>query len=316
MQLPPAVSKFSLFFAFCTLILIAVLKVPAAAANQLTFNPTGLRFGEVVVGRTETLAATMTNNGSSSITVSTMSVNATGYTVNRLALPLTLAPGQTANFTVTFSPAATGTDSGDVAFNGNIAYLKVRGSGVPGNSLTANPPSVGFGNVQTGSSGTALVTLTNAKNTSITISQEVTTGSGFAVNGLALPVTLAAGHSFTFGIAFSPSSTGPVSGQFEALNSGNAVLIGIPLTGTGVLPQQHSVSLLWNASTSEVAGYNVYRHSTSSGPYSKINSTLDTSTTYTDSTVASGQTYYYVTTAVNSSGQESLYSNQAEAVIP
>jgi fibronectin type 3 domain-containing protein len=37
------------------------------------------------------------------------------------------------------------------------------------------------------------------------------------------------------------------------------------------------------------------------GPYSKINLVLDASTLYTDTTVADGTTYYYVTTSVDSS---------------
>jgi len=54
----------------------------------------------------------------------------------------------------------------------------------------------------------------------------------------------------------------------------------------------------------------------SGGPYSKINSALEASNAYTDNTVAAGQTYYYVATAVDGSGNESGYSNQAQAVIP
>jgi TolB protein len=37
---------------------------------------------------------------------------------------------------------------------------------------------------------------------------------------------------------------------------------------------------------------------------------------YTDSSVQNGTTYYYVTTAVDSSGNESTYSNEASANIP
>jgi len=40
------------------------------------------------------------------------------------------------------------------------------------------------------------------------------------------------------------------------------------------------------------------------------------STTYTDSTVQAGVTYFYVVTAVDSSGNESVYSNQASATVP
>lgn len=78
-----------------------------------------------------------------------------------------------------------------------------------------------------------------------------------------------------------------------------------------------SVKLSWNASTSQnVVGYNVYRGTSSNGPYTQLNSSLDANTEYTDSTVRAGQTYYYVTTAVNSQGDESAYSNQSQATIP
>jgi fibronectin type 3 domain-containing protein len=87
------------------------------------------------------------------------------------------------------------------------------------------------------------------------------------------------------------------------------------MTGTGTAQTQHTVDLSWNTSASAV-GYNIYRGTVSGGPYAIINSSLDATTTYTDSTVVSGQTYYYVTTAVNSDSQESGYSNQAQAIIP
>ena len=62
--------------------------------------------------------------------------------------------------------------------------------------------------------------------------------------------------------------------------------------------------------------YNVYRGTTSGGPYTMINTSPDDTTSYADSTVVSGETYYYVTTAVNASGEVSGYSNQTEAVVP
>jgi len=76
------------------------------------------------------------------------------------------------------------------------------------------------------------------------------------------------------------------------------------------------VTLSWTASTSTVSGYNVYRSTTSGSGYARINSGVVGSVTYSDTTVQNGSTYYYVTTAVDSSGDESSYSNQATAVIP
>jgi hypothetical protein len=79
----------------------------------------------------------------------------------------------------------------------------------------------------------------------------------------------------------------------------------------------HSVALSWTASTSpNVTGYNVYRSTVSGGPYTLVNSALIVGTSYTDTTVLAGQTYYYVATAMDSSNNESAYSNQAQAVVP
>ena len=78
----------------------------------------------------------------------------------------------------------------------------------------------------------------------------------------------------------------------------------------------HSVDLSWSPSTSAVVGYNIYRSGIADGPYAKINAALNATTSYTDNTVQAGLTYYYVTTAVDGSGIESAYSNQAQAVVP
>jgi TolB protein len=47
-----------------------------------------------------------------------------------------------------------------------------------------------------------------------------------------------------------------------------------------------------------------------------MNSGLDSTTSYTDNAVQAGQTYYYVVTAIDGSGNESAYSTEASATIP
>lgn len=79
----------------------------------------------------------------------------------------------------------------------------------------------------------------------------------------------------------------------------------------------HTVALTWVASTStDVTGYNIYRSSAASGPFTKLNSTLIAGTSFSDTAVTSGQTYYYVATTVDVNNLESGYSNVAQAVIP
>jgi hypothetical protein len=110
------------------------------------------------------------------------------------------------------------------------------------------------------------------------------------------------------GYSFSPS-TASVS------VSGGSVT-GVNFTGsTAPPPVQHSVTLNWTASTStNIVGYKVYRSTVSGGPYDQVDSMAGT--TCVDNTVGSGQTYYYVATAVDSSGAESGYSNEAVAAVP
>jgi len=92
----------------------------------------------------------------------------------------------------------------------------------------------------------------------------------------------------------------------------NAAMGGTCVTGAGVVV--HYVTLGWVASTTPSVTYNVYR-TTTSGSYSPtpIASALGL-TTYTDTTVLPGATYYYVVTAV-SGGVESGHSNETSATI-
>jgi fibronectin type 3 domain-containing protein len=76
------------------------------------------------------------------------------------------------------------------------------------------------------------------------------------------------------------------------------------------------VALNWGASSSSVAGYNVYRSTVSGSAYAKMNGSAVGGVNYADSSVQSGHTYYYVATAVDGSGNESVYSNEVAAIVP
>ena len=112
------------------------------------------------------------------------------------------------------------------------------------------------------------------------------------------------------GYTFSPTTTS------VTINGASAT--GVNFTGTPVATSiQHSVVLSWSPSTStNLKGYNVYRADTAGGAFTKMTASPIGATAYTDSTVASGRTYYYVSTAVDNNNVESGYSNQATAVVP
>ncbi len=138
------------------------------------------------------------------------------------------------------------------------------------------------------------------------------TGAGFSISRLSLPQTLTAGQGTSFSVTFAPTASGSSPGNVSIVSSATNSPTNEPLSGTGI----HAVNLSWDASSSQVAGYNIYRGSVSGGPYSEQNSSLVTQTAYADATVQAGQTYYYVTTAVDSGGNQSSYSNEVQAIVP
>jgi hypothetical protein len=172
-----------------------------------------------------------------------------------------------------------------------------------------------FGTIVVGTSQSQTGTL-SASGSSVTVSSGTSNGSEFILGGMTLPLTIAAGQSVPFSVTFSPQTSGTASANVSFASNASISSITEAVTGTGASAIQHNVDLSWNPSTSAVVGYNIYRATASGGPYTKINSFLDAAGSYTDVSVQSGQNYFYVATAVDSSGVESGYSNEVSAVVP
>jgi fibronectin type 3 domain-containing protein len=183
-------------------------------------------------------------------------------------------------------------------------------------TLAVSPSALSFGNVAVGGSSSLTGTL-SATNADVVVSSAAWNGSGYSVSGITFPATVAAGKSTTYSVTFTPPAAGSSPGSISFASNASDASLTQSFTGDGTQSSgSHSVALSWNPSSSSVIGYNVYRGTQSGGPYSKLNSLLLSGTTYSDGNVQSGTTYYYVSTAVNSSNVESSYSNQATAAIP
>ncbi|MBZ5600621.1 MAG: choice-of-anchor D domain-containing protein [Acidobacteriia bacterium] len=287
--------------------------------GTLSANPSTLSFGNVQVGTNKTLSETLTNTGGSNVTISQATASGTGFSISGLTPPITLTPGQSFTFSAIFAPTTASSANGSItvvsdASNPNLT-ISMSGTGTAPGQLSVTPTSLSFGDVVVGGNSSQSGTL-NATGASVTVSSVSISSPAFSVSGLSFPFTITAGGSANFTVTFAPSATGPASGTVSfTSNASNSPTVQ-SVTGNGTSAPQHSVDLSWNASTSVVDGYNIYRSTTSGGTYSKLNSTLNPGTAYTDSTVQAGKTYYYVTTAVDSSGGESIFSNEVQAIIP
>src|SRR5690349_3582841 len=85
--------------------------VTTPAPGTLTANPTSLNFGSVTVGKTQSLSGSIANTGKSNVTVSNIAISASAFTLSGIAAPFTIKPGQTAAFTMKFTPMSAGSDT-------------------------------------------------------------------------------------------------------------------------------------------------------------------------------------------------------------
>lgn len=172
-------------------------------------------------------------------------------------------------------------------------------------------------------SGSALVVVSAPQQVTISISpantsvsqagnvQFTATVSGLSNKSVVWSVTRGTGTITQSGLFTAPSKTEADAVTATSQSDGTK-----SATASITVLSAHSVSLFWDASKSTgVAFYRVYRGTTSGGPYALLGSNIKT-TTFEDSSVQPGATYFYVTTTVDANNQESVFSNEFSAVIP
>jgi len=228
--------------------------------------------------------------------------------------------------TLTLSGAVTTTTTADGA--GNYTF-----SGLANGMYAVTPSHTGY----TFSPTSQSAPVNGANVTGINFTAQI--APTFSISGIISPIAGGSGATVILSGAAAASTTTNSAGNytFSGLTNGaytvtpnnsgytispasqNVTINAANLTGvnfTAAVQQAHSVVLSWTASTSTVSGYNVYRTTISGNQYTLVNSSLIAVLAYTDNSVQSGTTYYYVTTAVDPRGIESVYSNQVSAPIP
>jgi hypothetical protein len=183
--------------------------------------------------------------------------------------------------------------------------------------LRASPASLDFGNVPVGTAVTRQITLATSGSSDIVLTKIGIAGPGFNVSGASTGVSQAPGQTTTLQATFAPASSGSVTGGITISSDASNPITTIQLSGSGVEPTSHFVSLqMAIPSPGDAVGYNVYRATTHGGPYAKLTQSVTSAATYTDTTVKGGDTYYYVATSVDANNTESLPSDEASATVP
>src|SRR6185312_14897313 len=160
----------------------------------------------------------------------------TGYSVSGVTLPFTLAAGANQSFNVVFAPTTAGTPTGTVTVTSDASNpsltVSLSGTAAAVGSLTATTSPLSFGSVTVGQSKTLSETITNTGGTTVTVSQATATGTGYSVNGLTLPFTLAAGATKSFNVVFAPTTSGSPTGTLTVTSDASNPSLTVSLSGT------------------------------------------------------------------------------------
>ena len=281
--------------------------------EALSISPSSVSFGQVAVGKSLTVPVVVTNTRPWNVPVPATQMIGNGFSMSGAIAPFMIEAGQSITLNLTFQPQSAGTTDGNLALLGPWIAIPLTGIGTAVGQLSLAPAPLNFGSVPVGTTQTQSFTM-SAVGGNVTVSSAASTSSQFILNGASFPFTIPAGQQVSFNVAFTPTNGGLQAGSLSFVSNASTANMVESLSGTGTITP-HSVDLWWNAS-SDVAGYNIYRSMAANGSYQKINPTLNSSTAYTDSSVVSGNSYYYAATSVNASGQESALSTPVEAIIP
>ena len=205
-------------------------------------------FGNVTVNQTKTLTATIT--ATQTVTVTGLgSSNAAVFTLGAStpALPVTLNANQSITVPVTFKPTAASGYSATLNVTTSTAAvgtISLSGTGqIAGPQLTAQPMTVNFGGVATGTTKSVSVVLQNQGSQLLTFAGFTAPAAPFSATGVpAAGATLAAGASVTISTTYSPTQAVTSSGSLIINSNGGNITI--PLTGTSGAPAQMVITPL------------------------------------------------------------------------
>ena len=254
--------------------------VPSTA---LSASPPSLSFGSVSVGSTNSQSLTITNSGTSPVTISQATVSGAGFAIGGVALPLNLNPGNRATFTASFAPTSTGNASGAVSFSAQqlsspfIVQMTGAGAAVAP-SITAQPIGVSIlvGQAATFSvnaSGTAPLNyqwykngspITGAMSSSYTTPPEPLSDNGVQLN----VVVINSAGNVTSNAATLSVTTAPVAPSIttqplnQTIFAGQTVTFSVTANGTAPLSYQ------WRKNGTPIAGATSASYTTSAEPIS------------------------------------------------
>jgi hypothetical protein len=210
---------------------------------DIDVQPPLLDFGTVPRFQTQTLTATLRNEGFADLIVENIVTSPGGdfAIVQPTSLPLTLAPSAEAELTVAYTPTGCARDEDRVQIFSNDLdetpfEVTVRGR-PPGPAVDADPATVSFGAVNLGTPASQIVTVKNVGTTDLTISSiflGIGSDPAFTIQAPQTPVVLGVGQTRPVTVSYRPGQVGVARGALVISSDDcDHPQLQVPLEGIG-----------------------------------------------------------------------------------
>jgi hypothetical protein len=313
----------------------------SSSSNSVaTINTSGAARGlatSVSPGTTTITAASGNISGSTTLTVNSASLVSIAVTPADPSIAKgtsqqftaigTYSDNSTQNVTKTAAWSSSNTSVAAISNAAGSIGLATASAGVGATTITAASGSV---------SGTTILTVNPATLVSLSItpaspsigkgaSQQFTVTGAYSdgsTQNLTNAMTWSSSSTSVATISNAAGSIGLATASAAGTTTISAASGSVSGTASLTVTASGSATLSWNVPTTNTDGtpfadlsyFKIY-YGTQSGSYTTTVN-LGTATNYVVNNLASGSTYYFAVTAVNSSGVESSYSNEANKTIP
>jgi hypothetical protein len=211
------------------------------AALPFIFSTSGEPSGAVPIGTPAVLTTDITNGGSTTQTVTSVTGPSGPFTATGLpARGTRIEPGGSIVVEVTFAPGQPGPASSSITVagsGGTIATVTLSGSGRAAQSaMTVSPARLRFGRVAPGKRAVATLTLTNAGNLPATIDRSTRLTAPYGtIYGIPADLPLSPGYRLNILVAFTPPHRGAFAASYRITWTDRlgTHTLAVPLTGTG-----------------------------------------------------------------------------------
>ncbi|PYU92635.1 MAG: hypothetical protein DMG25_11625 [Acidobacteria bacterium] len=271
-------------------------------APVVSLSPTSFVFGNQTVGTTSAAQfSTLTNSGSATLTISSVTVSGDFALAGLGACGTSLATGTRCTISVNFKPTATGTRTGTVTVTdtatGSPQKISLTGSGVSSGTSTPvaslSPTSLAFGNQTVGTTSAAkVVTLSNTGSAALSITSIAVAGTNvgdFTQTHTCLS-SLAAGARCTISVTFKPAATGTRSARVSVTDNASGSPQAVVLSGSGVSSSTTGPAV--SLSPTSLAFGNQTVGTTSAVKYATLTNTGHATLTFSGSFAISGDFHF------------------------